>query len=78
MSSVHDVDEVQDLSCNLVDGADLLSYWNARYFEGITPPLMLRTPAAVRACLQHQPEAIASLPSSKVDDSLRVLLELRD
>jgi len=41
MSSVHDVDEVQDLSCNLVDGADLLSYWNARYFEGITPPLML-------------------------------------
>jgi len=58
--------------------ADLLSYWNARYFEGITPPLILRTPAAVRAYLQRQPEAIAYLPLSEVDDSLRVLLELRD
>ena len=58
--------------------ADLLSYWNARYFEGITPPLILQTPAAVRAYLQRQPEAIAYLPLDDVDDSLRVLLELRD
>ena len=58
--------------------ADLLSYWNARYFEGVTPPLTLRTPAAVRAYLQRQPEAIAYLPLGEVDDSLRVLLELRD
>ena len=58
--------------------ADLLSYWNARYFEGITPPLILQTPAAVRAYLQRQPEAIAYLPLDEVDDSLRVLLELRD
>lgn len=58
--------------------ADLLSYWNARYFEGITPPLILQTPAAVRAYLQRQPEAIAYLPLDEVDDTLRVLLELRD
>ena len=58
--------------------ADLLSYWNARYFEGITPPLMLQTPAAVRAYLQRQPEAIAYLPRSEVDDTLRVVLELRE
>lgn len=57
--------------------ADLLSYWNARYFEGITPPLILRTPAAVRAYLQRQQEAVAYLPLSEVDDSLRVVLELR-
>jgi hypothetical protein len=58
--------------------ADLLSYWNARYFEGITPPLVLQTPAAVRAYLQHQPEAIGYLPRSEVDDSLRIVLELHD
>jgi len=57
---------------------DLIGYWNARYFEGITPPLILGTPAAVRAYLVHQPEAIAYLPRSEVDDSLRVVLELRE
>jgi hypothetical protein len=56
--------------------ADLLSYWNARYFEGIPPPLVLHTSAAVRAYLERQPEAIGYLPLNEVDDSLRVLLEL--
>jgi hypothetical protein len=58
--------------------ADLMGYWNARYFEGIRPPLVLLTPAAVRAYLQRQPEGIAYLPLEEVDDSLRVLLELRN
>jgi hypothetical protein len=58
--------------------ADLLSYWNARYFEGVKPPLVLLTPAAVRAYLQRQPEAIGYLPASEADDTLRVVLELRD
>jgi hypothetical protein len=58
--------------------ADLLGYWNARYFEGVTPPLVLLTPAAVRAYLQHQPEAIGYLPASEADDTLRVVLELRE
>jgi hypothetical protein len=74
-------DPVRERFSRLVLGrapADLLSYWNARYFEGITPPLILRTPAAVRAYLQRQPEAIAYLPRSEVDDSLRVLLELHE
>ena len=58
--------------------ADLLAYWNARYFEGIKPPLVLLSPAAVRAYLQHQPEAIGYLPADQADDSVRVLLELRE
>ena len=57
---------------------DLLTYWNARYFEGVTPPLVLQTPAAVRAYLQRQPEAIDYLPRGEVDKSLRVLLDLHD
>ena len=58
--------------------ADLLSYWNARYFEGVKPPLVLLTPAAVRAYLQRQPEAIGYLPASEVDDTLRIVHELRE
>jgi len=58
--------------------ADMLPYWNARYFEGVRPPLVLLSPAAVRAYLQHQPEAIGYLPASEADDTLRVVLELRD
>jgi hypothetical protein len=58
--------------------ADLLSYWNARYFEGVKPPLVLLTPAAVRADRQRQPEAIGYLPASAADDTLRVVLELRE
>jgi hypothetical protein len=78
---VHADDPVRERFSRLVLGrtpADLLSYWNARYFEGITPPLILRTPAAVSAYLQRQPEAIAYLPRRDVDESLRVLLELHE
>jgi hypothetical protein len=58
--------------------AELLSYWNARYFEGITPPLVLHSPAAVRAYVAQQPGAIGYVPRSEVGNDLRVLLELRD
>jgi hypothetical protein len=58
--------------------ADLLGYWNARYFEGVRPPLVLLSPAAVRAYLQRQPEAIGYLPASQADSSVRILLELRE
>jgi hypothetical protein len=37
-----------------------------------------RPPAAVHSYLQRQAEAIAHLPLGEIDDSLRVLLELRD
>src|SRR5262249_46399861 len=38
---------------------ELVSYWNARYFEGITPPPVLSSPAAIRAYLAVEPAAIA-------------------
>jgi hypothetical protein len=55
---------------------DLVGYWNARYFEGITPPLVLSSTAAVRAYLATEPGAIAYLPADEVDEACRVLLQI--
>ena len=55
---------------------ELVSYWNARYFEGITPPVVLPSPAAIRVYLTNEPGAIAYVPVSEVDDTCRTLLEL--
>jgi len=55
---------------------DLVSYWNARYFEGVSPPEVIRSPAVVRAYVAAEPDAIGYLPSSEVDDSCRVVLTL--
>jgi hypothetical protein len=55
---------------------ELVSYWNARYFEGITPPAVLSSPAAIRAYLNAEPGAIAYLPATEVDESCRSVLSL--
>jgi len=55
---------------------ELVSYWNARYFEGITPPSVLPSSAAIRTYLNAEPAAIAYLPLAEVDDTCRMLLVL--
>ncbi len=55
---------------------DLVSYWNARYFEGITPPTVLPSAAAIRAYLAVEPAAIGYLPAGEVDRTCRALLVL--
>lgn len=55
---------------------DLVSYWNARYFEGITPPLVLHSPQAIRSYLAVEPAAIAYVPVEEVDGTCRTLLVL--
>jgi hypothetical protein len=55
---------------------DLVAYWNTRYFEGITPPLVLPSPAAIRAYVAVERAAIAYVPMSEVDDSCRTLIVL--
>ena len=55
---------------------DLVAYWNARYFEGIMPPVVISSPAAIRAYLNAQPGAIAYLAAEDVDETLRTLLWL--
>ena len=55
---------------------DLLPYWNARYFEGITPPTVLPSAAAVRAYVAAEPAAIGYVPMAEVDETSRTLLVL--
>lgn len=55
---------------------DLVPYWNARYFEGITPPPVISSPAAIRAYVNAQPGAIAYLAEHDVDETCRPLLWL--
>jgi len=55
---------------------DLVPYWDARYFEGITPPTVLPSPAAIRAYLAVEPAAIGYLPAAEVDETCRTLLVL--
>src|SRR5262249_15501255 len=53
---------------------DLIAYWNDRYFEGVTPPIVLPSAAAVVAYLNVEPGAIGYLAIADVDTSCRVLL----
>ncbi len=55
---------------------ELVPYWNARYFEGITPPIVLPSAEAIRAYLNAEPGSIAYLPASDVDQTCRTLLWL--
>jgi hypothetical protein len=55
---------------------DLVSYWNARYFEGVMPPTVLSSSAAIRGYLAVEPRAIAYLPLPDVEAPCRVLLIL--
>jgi len=57
---------------------DLMAYWNDRYFEGITPPLVLPSATAIIAYLANEPAAIAYLPLSQVTEDARVLLVLSE
>jgi hypothetical protein len=58
---------------------DLGSYWDRLYFDGIQPPVVLRTPEAVCAYVATEPKAIGYVPSGDVDTkTCRVLLLLSD
>jgi len=56
---------------------ELVDYWNRLYFDGIRPPLVLRSPDAVCAYVATEPAALAYVPAAAVDmASCRVVLEL--
>ena len=56
---------------------DLGSYWNRLYFDGIQPPVVLRTSEAVCAYLAVEPKAIGYVRTDEVDrNGCRVLLVL--
>lgn len=56
---------------------DLSAYWDRLYFDGIQPPLVLRTSEAVCAYLATEPKAIGYVPSQEVDErGCRVIVVL--
>ena len=56
---------------------ELVDYWNRLYFDGIRPPLVLRSPDAACAYVATDPAAIAYVPAGAVNKgSCRVVLEL--
>lgn len=57
---------------------ELVEYWNRLYFDGIRPPLVLRSPAAACAYVATEPAALAYLPADAVDtESCRVIMVLQ-
>ena len=58
---------------------DLSAYWDRLYFDGIQPPVVLRTSEAVCAYLATEPKAIGYVPSHDVDThACRVLFVLSE
>ena len=58
---------------------DLESYWRRMYFEGIRPPLVLKTPRAVCAYVAAEHSAIGYIRLEEVDrESCRVLFVLTE
>jgi hypothetical protein len=56
---------------------DLAGYWNRLYFDGIQPPIVLRTAEAVCAYLAAEPKAIGYMRVDEIDrDDCRMLLLL--
>ncbi len=42
------------------DDESLATFWNREYFQGVMPPLVLQSPAAVRAYVAATPGAIGT------------------
>ena len=58
---------------------DLSGYWNRLYFDGIQPPVVLRTSEAVCAYLAVEPKAIGYVRVDEVDgEECRVLFVLQE
>lgn len=56
--------------------ADLDSYWNERYFHGISPPHVVHSVEAMLRFVAATPGAIGYVPACHVDARVRVLVLL--
>lgn len=56
--------------------AQLQEYWNQQYFQGVFPPTVLSSAAAVKRYVAADRNAIGYIERSEVDDSVRALLTL--
>jgi len=58
------------------DSARWAGYWNDAYFNGIFPPAVLSSSAAVKRYVANDPGAIGYVDPADVDDTVRVVLTL--
>jgi ABC-type phosphate transport system substrate-binding protein len=56
--------------------AQLRAYWNEQYFQGVFPPTVLSSSAAVKRYVATDRNAIGYIEWSEVDESVRVVLRL--
>jgi ABC-type phosphate transport system substrate-binding protein len=56
--------------------AELASYWNRAYFDGVFPPAVLSSGGAVVRYVANEPRAIGYVAPEEVDGSVRVVLTL--
>ena len=61
-----------------MDSARLAAYWNERYFNGVFPPTVLSSPAAVKRYVATDARAIGYVDARDVDESVRVILTLEE
>lgn len=69
----------RELFSTLVLGEEsrrLAAYWNERYFQGVFPPTVLSSAAAVKRYVASDARAIGYLEEDDVDASVRVALKL--
>ena len=55
----------------------MASFWNERYFHGISPPHVLSSQEAVIRFVAETPEAIGYVLSCYIDDRVKVLLTIK-
>ncbi|WP_297453605.1 hypothetical protein [Persephonella sp.] len=60
-----------------MDEDELSIYWNQRYYEGITPPLVLKSEKAMRNFLKSVKGSIGYLTKEYLDKSLKILCIIR-
>jgi ABC-type phosphate transport system substrate-binding protein len=58
--------------------SQLVVYWNRQYFHGVLPPATLASDEAVKRFVAGERLAIGYVHPSVLDDSVRVVLHLRD
>ena len=55
------------------DPEQLATYWNREYFQGVRPPIVLQSTAAVRAYVAATPVAIGYIAEAAVDATVTAI-----
>ncbi len=60
-----------------MDEEELSIYWNEMYYEGITPPIVLKSQEAVRRFIKKVKGAIGYLTKKYIDKSMKIICSIK-